>query len=375
MRFYQRAQQYYCGVDLHARSHYICIIDRERNILVHKNIRNQDTDKFLSLLAPYKQNLVVGCESTYAWYWLADLCADHGIEFILGHALYMKAIHGGKTKNDRIDSHKISLLIQAGMFPLAYVYPRENRPLRDLLRRRLYFTRTRAKLLCHIQLVNTQHNFPSIGVISKSRTKRMQIAQRFTNPAIKHSLTADMGLVDYYGQVIKDLEYYILTHVRLNHTKDFAVLQSLRGIGDIIALTILFESGDITRFSSVGQYASYARLVTCPRESAGKLYGASGKKIGNPYLKHIFSEAAMYVVKFNKNIEKYFNHLAAHKGKGKAYAIIAHKIGKAVFCMLKNGKVFDEKRFLNNEYTGRAVEPVHLTGVSHELEKTHCTLP
>ena len=74
MRFYQRTKHYYAGVDLHAKSHYLCIIDSSRNILVHKNIRNQDTDKFLSFLALYKHNLVVGCESTYAWYWLADLC-------------------------------------------------------------------------------------------------------------------------------------------------------------------------------------------------------------------------------------------------------------------------------------------------------------
>ena len=84
MRFYSSAKQFYAGVDLHARSHYLCVVDRERNILVHKNIRNQDSDKFLSLLAPYKHNLVVGCESTYAWYWLGDLCAEHNIEFILG---------------------------------------------------------------------------------------------------------------------------------------------------------------------------------------------------------------------------------------------------------------------------------------------------
>lgn len=202
-------------------------------------------------------------------------------------------------------------------------------------------------------------------MISKSRTKRIQISQRFTDPDIKKSIAADMSLVDYYGQIIKDLEYYILSHIRINHTKDCAVLQSLRGIGDIIALTILFETSDIARFGSVGQYASYARLVVCPRESAGKKYGATGKKIGNPHLKHIYSEAALYVVKFNKNIEKYFNHLAARKGKGKgkAYNIIAHKIAKAVYCMLKNGTAFDEKRFLHNEYTGTAAEPAHLTGV------------
>jgi len=192
MRFYNSPKQFYAGVDLHAKNHYLCIINRDRTILAHQQLRNQDTDKLLSLLQPYKHDLVVACESTYAWYWLADLCEDHDIEFILGHALYMKSIHGGKTKNDRIDSHKIALLAQAGMFPIAYVYPKEERPLRDLLRRRLYFTRIRAKLLSHLQLINTQHNFPSMGRLSKSRIKRTELAGRFTHDTVCKSINADM---------------------------------------------------------------------------------------------------------------------------------------------------------------------------------------
>ena len=369
MRFYSCSKQFYAGVDLHARSHYLCIIDCDRNILVHKELRNQDTDKFLSFIAPYQHDIVVACESTYAWYWLSDLCADHDIEFILGHALYMQAIHGGKTKNDRIDSHKIALLVQSGMFPLAYVYPREQRPLRDLLRRRLAFTRTRADLLRHLQLINTQNNFSAIGMISKSRAKRTELSSRFTHEAVQRMVAADMALVDDYERIIKDLEQYIITHVRLHNTKEFALLQSIRGIGDIIALTILFESGDIRRFASVGQYASYARLVVCTRESAGKLYGASGKKIGNPYLKYVFSEAAVYAVKFNPAIEKYHARLAAIKGKGKAYVIIAHKLARAVYHMLIQGIVFDIKRFIGSSYTSQAVEPGLLTDGRGELAK------
>ncbi len=375
MRFYASQKQFYAGIDLHAKNHYLCIINRERKTLVHKQIRNLDTDKLLSALQPYRHDLVVSCESCYAWYWLADLCTAHGIEFILGHALYMKAIHGGKAKDDRIDSHKIALLTQAGMFPLAYVYPQEERPLRDLLRRRLVFTRTRAKLLSHLQLTNTQHNFPSMGRISKSRTKRAELAGRFTNEAIQKSLHADMVLSDAHEQVIKDLELYMLTHARLYHTKELMLLQSIRGIGDIIALTILFESGDIKRFDSVGQFASYSRVVVCQKKSAGKLYGASGRKIGNPYLKYIFSEAAVYVVTYNPNIESYFNHLASKKGKGKAYIIIAHKLARAVYHMLHTGTVFDEKKFLGNHYHSQAVKPRLLTDGKQELNEHMQSVP
>ena len=146
MRFYSSKKKFYCGADLHARDIYICIMDQDHNILVHRRLRRQSTDLLLKILEPFKDSIVIGAESCFAYYWLADFCDDHEFEFILGHALYMKAIHGGKAKNDRIDSKKISLLIQSGMFPLAYVYPKEKRSLRDLLRRRLFFVRSRAIL-------------------------------------------------------------------------------------------------------------------------------------------------------------------------------------------------------------------------------------
>jgi transposase len=346
MRFYVPSEQFYCGIDLHANSMYVCVVDSAKRILVHRNLSTKDTAVFLELIAPYRHSIIVGCESTYAWYWLADFCADKSIAFILGHALYMKAIHGGKTKNDRIDSHKIALLIQAGMFPIAYVYPRKQRAVRDLLRRRLYFVRERAMLLCHVQLTNQQLNLSAIGRLSKAPTKRAALPERFADPSINKSVTADLSLVDYYDTIIKDIESHIMTIARNCYTKELAILQSIKGVGDIIALTILFEADDILRFGSPGCFCSYARLVAGSRESAGKIKGLSGRKIGNVYLKHIFSEAAVYVVKFNPRIQQYFNRLQSKKGAAKAYSIIAHKLGKTIYHMLNRSTVFDEDRFL-----------------------------
>ncbi|HCM67746.1 MAG TPA: hypothetical protein DIS62_01925, partial [Candidatus Kerfeldbacteria bacterium] len=103
MRFYTRQHKYYCGVDLHARSIYVCILNQEGAVLVHKNLRAKP-DAFLAVIAPFREDLVVAVECMFTWYWIADLCAREGLTFVLGHALYMKAIHGGKAKNDRIDS-------------------------------------------------------------------------------------------------------------------------------------------------------------------------------------------------------------------------------------------------------------------------------
>ena len=147
MQFYNQQRQFYCGVDLHATSLYVCVIDAQGNTLLHKNFQCKDTAIFLAALEPFKKNLVVGCESTFNWYWLADFLQEHKIEFILGHALYMKAIFVGKVKSDAIDSDKIARLMRGGTFPLAHVYPKEFRATRDLLRRRSFLVRRRAECM------------------------------------------------------------------------------------------------------------------------------------------------------------------------------------------------------------------------------------
>jgi len=142
MRFYNRPHQYYCGIDLHVKTMYICILDSAGQVLVHRNVPSTPA-AFLEIVAPYRTELVVAAECMFTWYWLADVCAAEGITFVLGHALAMKAIHGGKAKNDRIDSHKIAVLLRGGMLPQAYVYPSAMRSTRDLIRRRLHLVRKR----------------------------------------------------------------------------------------------------------------------------------------------------------------------------------------------------------------------------------------
>ena len=133
MRFYTKQHPFYCGIDLHARSMYVCIVHHDGEILLHRNMKAAP-EPFLKAIAPYREGLVVAVECMFTWYWLADLCAHEGRALVLGHALYMKAIHGGKAKNDTIDSQKIAVLLRGSMLPQAYVYPAPMRATRDLLR-------------------------------------------------------------------------------------------------------------------------------------------------------------------------------------------------------------------------------------------------
>ena len=298
MRFYTQQHQFYCGIDLHARTMYLCILNRDGEILVHRNMP-AGPEPFLKAIAPYREDVVVCVECIFTWYWLADLCAREGLPFVLGHALYMKAIHGGKAKNDKIDAQKIAVLLRGGMLPQAYVYPAEMRATRDMLRRRLHLTRKRAELLAHIQNTNSQYNLPEIGKKIAYKANRGGVAERFPDPAVHKSVEVDLALIDFYDQLLRDVELTIVQTAKQHDAQTLYRLQSVPGIGKILSLVLLYERHDITRFPRVQDFVSYCRLVKCAKESAGKRYGTAGTKIGNAYLTWAFSEAAVLFLRTN----------------------------------------------------------------------------
>lgn len=345
MRFYNTQHEHYCGVDLHGRSMYLCILDKEGKKLIHRNIRNS-SEYFMRVITPYRDGIVVGVESTFNWYWLADLCAENGVEFVLGHAQYMKAIHGGKAKNDRIDSKKIAVLLRGGMFPESFVYPKELRATRDLLRRRSFFVHKRAELTSHIQLINMQYNLGSIGEGARLAKNRPELPEHFADPNVRKSVEADISLVEHYTKLIYGLERHILKNTKAHDQQGLVLLQTIPGVGNILSLTILCEIYDINRFPRVQDFASYSRLVRCSHESAGKHLGSGGKKIGNVHLKWAFSEAAVICSARHKTVGAHLKKLQKKHGVGKGYSILAHKLGRAAYYMLKRGRTFDEEKFL-----------------------------
>ena len=233
----------------------------------------------------------------------------------------MRAIHGGKTKNDRIDSLKIAQLMRGGNFPLAHVYPREMRSTRDLLRRRTHLVRHGANLKAHVANTTRQYNLPPIRVNLKNVSAREQLRHTFPDEAVQHMIDLGMAILECYHRELSQTEGYLEQQAKKHQPVYLNLLKTLPGIGRILALTILYEIGDIDRFETVQKFASYSRLVKCKAESAGKSYGTQGNKIGNAHLKWAFSEA-------------------------KALSALAHKLGRAVYFMLKNKTVFDEKRFI-----------------------------
>ena len=347
MRFYTKTHKHYCGVDLHARSMYVCIMTQEGTVLVHRNLPC-DPVRFLRTIAPFREDLVVAAECIFNWYWLADLCAREGIPFVLGRALYMRSIHGTKAKNDRIDSEKITALLKGGVIPQAYVYPARMRATRDLMRRRLHFVRHRGQLLAHIQMTHHQHNLPSPGRRISYRVNREGIGDGFEDQSTRDSIAADLALVDHYEHVIGDLELAVLRQARGHDPNSLVILRSVPGIGQVLALTILYEICEIGRFPSVGEFASYSRLVKCHHVSAGKVLGEGGPKIGNAYLKWAFSEAAVLFLAKCPEGRARFTRIEQKHGKAKMLSILAHKLGRAAYYMLARSCAFDLERFLRS---------------------------
>lgn len=226
MKFYTKQHQYYCGIDLHTKKMYVCILKNTGEIVAHRNL-NTYPETFLNFIAPFRQDIVVAAECMFTWYWVADLCAREGIPFVLGHALYMKAIHGGKSKNDKIDSHKIAVLLRGGTLAQACVYPAKMRATRDLLRRRTHLVRKRAELFAHIQNTRSQYNLPDpLGRIAKPQN-REGVAERFNDPSAQKNVAVDLEMIGAYDRIIEPLERELIKTANGHNALFYHLLQTI----------------------------------------------------------------------------------------------------------------------------------------------------
>ena len=348
MHYYQTTTQFNCGIDLHARQMYVCVVDRQGKKLLHQNILHNDFAFFLKKIARWKHDLTVVCECLFCWYWLADACLAAGLKFVLAHALYLKAIHGGKNKNDRIDSEKLARLLAANLIPPSYVYPSAKRPVRALLRQRLSYVWRRAELLQRLhnfQLAEGHEPVPRGSGRNRDPWEE-RLIEAYPEPHHRLNLQTDLATVRHYDQMILNLETQLVKTTRRFASRDYALLQTIPGIGQALALTILYEVDTIDRFPTVQDFCSYSRLVKGTVASAGQIKGLRGAKLGNPYLRWAIGEAAVLGRRHSPLLAAYHDRLEAQKGSFKANAIVANQLGRAIYFMLKNGTVFNIEQLL-----------------------------
>jgi len=350
MKYYTSTTEFNCGIDLHAHQMYVCLMDRQGKKLVHTNIRNNDFNHFLRLIEPFKHSLTVCSECMFGWYWLADACQTANLTFVLAHALYLKAIHGGKNKNDRIDSEKLAHLLRSNLIPPSYVYPADKRPVRALLRQRTYLVWQRSDLLARIQSHQLAHNRPT--VVGRNRFNQdlweKQILSHEDHPVRQLALQNEMAMIRHFDAQIIVIETQLQRLTRRIASRDYTLLQSVPGIGKNLGAVILYEIGDISRFPTVKDFLSYCRLVKGTVASAGKIKGLRGAKLGNPYLRWAFGETAVIAKRDHAIIGPLAQRLEARMNgnKFKANTVLAIKIARAVYFMLKNKTVFDPERLI-----------------------------
>ena len=322
----------------------VCVLDQSGQVRLQQTAKTRP-DLFLGMMQPFRGGLVVSAECMFCWYWLADLCADEGTEFVLGHALYMKAIHGGKAKNDRIDAEEIARLLRGGNLPMSYVYPREMRSTRDLLRRRTFLVRRRAEALGHVTNTHSQYNLPHNAGPLYRKSLRAGVAERCDDESVRRMIQSDVTLIDHYDAIIRELENHLERHAKVNDPHTYQLLRGVPGIGRVLALVILYEIDTIRRFPTVGQFVSYCRLVKCAHESAGKRHGTGGSKIGNAHLKWAFSEVVPLMMRELPEAKRFIQRKERKVGKGKAMSILGARVARAVYHMLRRKEPFDIKTF------------------------------
>jgi transposase len=244
------------------------------------------------------------------------------------------------------------------MFPLAYVYPAAMRATRELLRRRCHLARQRAELLAPIHNTNTQCNLPEMGKRLANKANREDVEEHFPEPSVRKTIEGEVSLIDHYDQLLGEVELYITWSAKVHEVQTFARLQAVPGIGQIVALVLLYEIHDLARFPRVQDCVSYWRLVKCAKESSGKRLGTSGKKIGNVHLRWAFAEAAVLFLRQSQPGKAYFTKLERRHGKAKALTVLAHKLGRAVYYRLTREQAFDLQRFVAAYPLRGEMEPI-----------------
>lgn len=334
---------HYCGIDLHSNNHVVVVID-ERDKRVFDKRLNNDLGSTLNVLAPYRETLKgIAVESTFNWYWLVDGLQDNGFGVQLVNTAAVKQYDGLKHSGDHQDAFHLAHLMRLGILPTGYIYPKEQRAIRDLLRRRMSLVRSASTQLISVQ----SQIWRSTGIRIKSGELRKP---DFSPPHLdKYTLQAiGAGLAVYQAiqQEINVLEQSAYQAVKL--TDAFKILQTVTGIGKILGLTIMLETGDIHRFAGAGNFASYCRCVDATRTSNGKNKGTGNAKAGNKYLSWAYSEAAHFAVRFEPLAQRFYERKKAKTNGIIAIRAVARKLARATWMMLKHQVPYDARLMFPN---------------------------
>lgn len=329
----------YGGIDLHSSNGYLGLIDESDQWVCQRRLPNE-LPAYLESLAPYREQLVgVVVESTFNWYWLVDGLLDEGYRVHLVNPAAIVPYRGLKYSDDRIDSRWLGHLLRVGVVPESYIYPKEKRGLRDLMRKRITLVRQRTANV--LSLLNVYQRSLGVRLTAKDQRELTEpmIEQAFSDANVVRSACAMLRLVRFLEGEIAELEASVRS--QLQPDPALKILKSTPGIGEVLAPTILLETGSISRFASAGKYASYCRTVSSTRLSNDKPKGSGNRKNGNAYLAWAFVEAANFAIRYSPQIRRYYERKKAKTQRVVAVKTVAHKLARACYYMLRDQVPFE----------------------------------
>jgi transposase len=332
----------YAGLDLHATNTYVAMIDAENKVLYKQRHRNE-LPAILAALDPFKKDIQgVVVESTFNWYWLVDGLMAQGYPVRLANPSAIKQYEGLKQIDDKRSSLWLANLLRLGILPTGYIYPKEERPTRDLLRKRLQLVRHRTSHILSVKNILARN----LGMRMKSNeVKKLGVPEVkifFPDKEMRTAVLASLNLIHHLEEEISGIETMITKKLKMK--KEFTKLTTVPGIGTILGLTIMLEVGNIRRFPTVGDYSSYCRCVKSTRISAGKVTGHGNRKNGNKYLSWAYIEAAQFARRFHETVRSYYEKKMAKTNKIVAIKALSHKLTRASYYVMRDQVDYDPAR-------------------------------
>jgi transposase len=334
----------YAGIDLHSNNNYLGIKNHDGKKIFHKKLKNKP-EVILSTLKPYKKEIdQIAIESTFNWYWLVDMLIEEKYVVKLANPSAIQQYEGLKHADDKHDAFWLAEMLRLGILPTGYIYPRESRPIRDLLRKRSHLVRLRTSLILSLQNIIARNYSMKLSVQKIKQKTYNNVAEALSGACEDLALSGQVSKVciDSLSQNINQIELKIKNKLRSDLA--YKHLHTVPGIGDILALTITLETGPIERFPKVGNFTSYSRKAPSSWTSNNKKKGKGNTKNGNKYLSWAFSEAVQRAKQYDKPALTYFNKKASRSNYPVAYAALANKLARAAYYIMRDKVPFDHKK-------------------------------
>jgi transposase len=333
----------YAGDDLHGNNNLVGIVDEQGKRIFKKRLPN-DPEIVLEAFHPYKEEMMgIAVESTYNWYWLVDSLMEGGYKVHLANPAAIQKYSGMKHSDDKHDAFWLAEMLRLGILPEGYIYPKEERPVRDLLRKRGHLVKIRTSLVTSLQNILSRNFGRHVMVNEVKRLKEDRVTPLFGgSDDLALAGRVSKETIDYLTCQIHEIEKVVAKRIEVK--EEYRCLLTIYGIGKILTLTIMLETGPISRFETVGDYVSYCRKVPSEWTSNGKKKGAGNKKNGNKYLAWAYSEASDFARRFYPEARAYYNRKMQKSNSVVAHSALANKLARAAYYVMRDQVAFEPKK-------------------------------